>query len=125
MRTAIGDYPVVLVFSANDEKVQRCIMDMEEGVFNEQLSLYGLHLESIRFVPNGAYSTRELTLSRTDQNVGTKKEPKLVRVKGDRALIIAPHSSKHNPLSNFIMLPLTSTTARTLRSHTTPTPIIK
>lgn len=67
------DNQVVLVFSANnDEKVRRCIMYMDEGVFNEQLSLYGLHLESMRFVPNGVSSTRELTLSRIDQNVGTK-----------------------------------------------------
>ncbi len=58
------DNQVVLVFSANDEKVRRCIMYMDTVVFNEQLSLYGLHLESMRFVANGPYSTHELTLSR-------------------------------------------------------------
>lgn len=59
------DNPVVVEFSANDEKIERCILYMDRVVFNEQLSLYGFHLESMRFVANGEYSTRELTLSRT------------------------------------------------------------
>ena len=48
----------------NDEKVRRCIMYMDTVIYNEQLSLYGLHLESMSFGANGEYSTRELTFSR-------------------------------------------------------------
>jgi hypothetical protein len=59
------DNPAVVEFSANDEKVRRCIMYMDRVVFNEQLSIYGLHLESMRYVVNGTRGTRELTLSRT------------------------------------------------------------
>jgi hypothetical protein len=59
------DNPALVKFSVHDEKVRRCIMYMDEVVFNEQLSLYGLHLESMRFVANTEYSTREFTLSRT------------------------------------------------------------
>ena len=58
------DNPAIVAFSANDEKVRRCIMYMDTVVFNEQLSLYGLHLESMSFVANGEYSTREFTFSR-------------------------------------------------------------
>ncbi len=69
------DDPAVVEFHESDEKVKQCIMHMDRDIFNEQLSLYGLHLESMRFVSNirrdggefyaiRDYATRELTLSR-------------------------------------------------------------
>ena len=62
------DDPAIVEFHASDEKVKQCITYMDRDIFNEQLSLYGLHLESMRYVSNFVYpenhSTRELTLSR-------------------------------------------------------------
>ncbi len=60
------DNQALVVFPCSDMKVERCIMYMDRVMFNEQLSLYGLHLESMELVRGGIYyeSIRELTLSR-------------------------------------------------------------
>jgi len=57
-----SDFPSV-VFTRQDKKAEQCLMYMDEAVFNEQISLYGLHLTNIEFFPN--WNTyRQLNFSR-------------------------------------------------------------